>query len=103
MNDKKLTSLKKRVLKKSPNSILKTDKMGDFYITAEDISLMQKYMIPHTETEYDAWYSVWECLRTEQNIRRSNPLKSVFYHDKEKKSQRIRNRISGRKSKTKSM
>lgn len=101
MRQSKITTLERRVRKHEPDAELKTDADGGYFIGCGIRNLMEEQMIPHASSEREAWTNMWECLRTQKNIRRSSPLKAIFYKKDETKKARISNRIRGRKQKKK--
>ena len=100
MRKPKIETLMRRVQKTYADAAAKQDKFGDWFISNDKTNLMVHHMIPHTETEYEAWHQMWECNRTSQNIRRSSPLKAIFYRTDEEKAGRISDRIRGNKNKS---
>ena len=95
----KLETIQRKIIKQLPDAECKQDKLGDFYIRAEGENQMVKHMIPHNESDEGAWRGLFTCIRTQQNIRRGDPLKAIFYEDKEKRSLRISKRVKKNKVK----
>lgn len=90
----KLETIIKRVKKQLPNAVCKEDRLGDFYISNDGENQMLHHMIPHGLFPEVAWRDLFMCIRTQQNIRRGNPLKAIFYEDKEKRTLRISKRVN---------
>jgi len=93
MRKPKQVTLERRVRKVHPLAILMDDGYGEFYISDNQENLNVTYMIPHSDSEYDAWLRMWECTRTAQNIRRTDPLKAIFYENAEIRKDRISQRL----------
>jgi len=85
-----LEKIKRYVLRNNNTAKLCIDKNGLFYIADQNGNLFTEYFIPHTPKAFNAWKTAKEIIELNKNLRRTHPLKSVFYED-------AADRINGRK------
>lgn len=73
--------IKRFVLRNNNNAKLCIDKNGLFYIADQNGNLFTEHFMPHTPKAVDAWKTAKDVIELDKNLRRTHPLKSVFYDD----------------------
>src|SRR5210317_319548 len=92
IDNKKFKSLKRRVLKKYPNATTQLNSSGLYYVSdGMGSTICSDFMIPPQTSVQMAWHWANECVKLEQNLRRTHPLKHDMEFN-EKKFDRISRR-----------
>lgn len=92
IDKKKFQSLKRKVLKKYPNATTQLNTSGQYYVSdGVGSTIGSDFMIPPQSTVQMAWYWANECVKLEQNLKRTHPDRTGMDFD-EKKFDRISRR-----------
>jgi uncharacterized membrane protein YhiD involved in acid resistance len=92
IDKKKFKSLKRKVLKKYPNATTQLNTSGRYYVSdGVGSTIGSDFMIPPQSTIQMAWYWANECVKLEQNLKRTHPDRTGMDFN-EKKFDRISRR-----------
>ena len=92
IDKKKFQSLKRKVQKKYPKATTQMNSSGEYYVSdGVGSTIGSDFMIPPQPSVQMAWYWANECVKLEQNLKRTHPMKHDMEFD-EKKYHRVSRR-----------